>query len=151
MYHETGAGNFQSWQLCSSSQQEYSTPRHLDMSCPQKGLKCVCNNTDCTTVRHFCISLISTISEPSSHQTTYISLFFFFVGFWQWCISIKQIVFLDFIHRLASQEQTMTMEAEPVSKMLCHFFLDTFSLCATACLCVFCIGILAPLCVVFCE
>jgi len=65
--------------------------------------------------------------------------------------SFERIVLLDFIHRLASQEQTMTMEAEPVSKMLCHFFLDTFSLCATACLCVFCIGILAPLCVVFCE
>jgi hypothetical protein len=29
-----------------------------------------------------------------------------FVGFWRWCISIKRIVFLDFIHRLVSQEQT---------------------------------------------
>jgi hypothetical protein len=43
------------------------------------------------------------------------------------------------------------MEAEPVSKMLCRFFLDAFSLCAIVCLCVFCIGILAPLHVVFCE
>jgi hypothetical protein len=29
-----------------------------------------------------------------------------FVGFWRWCISIKRIVLLDFIHRLVSQEQT---------------------------------------------
>jgi hypothetical protein len=29
-----------------------------------------------------------------------------FVGSWRWCISIKRIVFLDFIHRLVSQEQT---------------------------------------------
>jgi len=29
-----------------------------------------------------------------------------FVGFWWWCISIEWIVFLDFIHRLVSQEQT---------------------------------------------
>jgi hypothetical protein len=28
-----------------------------------------------------------------------------FVGFWWWCISIKRIVFLDFIDRLVSQEQ----------------------------------------------
>jgi hypothetical protein len=37
------------------------------------------------------------------------------------------------------------MEAEPVSKTLCRFFLDAFSLC------VFCIGILAPLHVVVGE
>jgi hypothetical protein len=28
------------------------------------------------------------------------------VGFWRWCISIKRIVFLDFIYHLVSQEQT---------------------------------------------
>jgi hypothetical protein len=28
------------------------------------------------------------------------------VGFWRWCVSIEQIVLLDFIHRLVSQEQT---------------------------------------------
>jgi hypothetical protein len=27
------------------------------------------------------------------------------VGFWQWCISINQIVFMGFIHRLLSQDQ----------------------------------------------
>jgi len=26
-------------------------------------------------------------------------------GFWRWCISIKRIVILDFIHRLVCQEQ----------------------------------------------
>jgi hypothetical protein len=26
------------------------------------------------------------------------------VGFWRWCISVKRIVFLDFIHRLVSQK-----------------------------------------------
>jgi hypothetical protein len=34
---------------------------------------------------------------------------------------------------------------------VCVCFLDAFSLCAIVCLCVFCIGILAPLRVVFCE
>jgi hypothetical protein len=29
-----------------------------------------------------------------------------FVAFWRWCISIKRIVFLEFIHRLVPQEQT---------------------------------------------
>jgi hypothetical protein len=42
------------------------------------------------------------------------------------------------------------MEAEPVSEMLCCF-LDALSLCVIVCLCVFCIGNLAPLHVVVCE
>jgi len=29
-----------------------------------------------------------------------------FVGFWRCCISIKRTMFLDFSHRLVSQEQT---------------------------------------------
>jgi hypothetical protein len=28
------------------------------------------------------------------------------VGFWRWCVNIKRIVFLDFIHCLVSQEKT---------------------------------------------
>jgi hypothetical protein len=39
--------------------------------------------------------------EPRKENTEIIS-----VGFWRWCISIRRIVFLDFIHRLVSQEQT---------------------------------------------
>jgi hypothetical protein len=42
-------------------------------------------------------------------------------------------------------------EAEPVSETLCRRFLDALSLCGIVCLCVFCIGILAPLRVVDCE
>jgi hypothetical protein len=42
-------------------------------------------------------------------------------------------------------------EAEPVFETLCRCFLDALSLCAIVCLCVFCIGILAPLRVVVCE
>jgi hypothetical protein len=43
-----------------------------------------------------------------SNQTRPVLLhryFVVFVGFWRWCISIRRTVFLDFIHRLVSQEQ----------------------------------------------
>jgi hypothetical protein len=38
------------------------------------------------------------------------------VGFWRWCISIKRIVFLDFIHRLVSQEQTELRKLKIIDK-----------------------------------
>jgi hypothetical protein len=39
-----------------------------------------------------------------------------FVRFWRWCISIKRIVFLDFIHRLVSQEQTKLKKLKIIDK-----------------------------------
>jgi hypothetical protein len=47
------------------------------------------------------------------------------------------------LHKLKASKT----EAGPVSEM-CRFYLEYFTLCATVCLCVFCIGILAPLRVV---
>jgi hypothetical protein len=82
-----------------------------------------------------------------------LSLHIIFVWFWRWCISIKRIVFLDFIHCLVSQEQKiknyrqkiktwtdqntnvhLMTETEAVSEMLCRCFLYVLGLCAI-CVC----------------
>jgi hypothetical protein len=41
-----------------------------------------------------------------------------FVGFWRWRINIKRIVFLDFIHRLVSQEQRKLKQLKIIDKIL---------------------------------
>jgi hypothetical protein len=49
-------------------------------------------------------------------------LYFIFVRFWRWCISIKRIVFMD-----------LKTETEPVSETLCRCLLYVLGLCAIVC------------------